>query len=161
MKSPTLASAVIAICVSTCLAGSARAQATGAVAHATRPVAHATAIEDHPILDGRLDEQVWARARPITEFTQLDPEEGRPASARTEVRIVYDAEALYIGAMLHDSLRPSGRLVRRDAYVLDSDWFSVAIDSYHDHLSAFRFSVNPAGVRRDEIFTSSGRTFSR
>ena len=158
MKSLTLALAVVAICGSTCLTGRAQAQSTGAVAHAGRPVAHATAIEDHPILDGRLDEQVWARARPITEFTQLDPEEGKPASARTEVRIVYDAEALYIGAWMHDSHRPSSRLVRRDAYVLDSDWFSVAIDSYHDHLSAFRFSVNPAGVRRDEIFTSSGRT---
>ena len=134
------------------------AQSTGSVTHASRPVARATAIDDHPVLDGRLDEPAWAQASPVTEFTQLDPDEGRPASARTEVRIVYDAEALYIGAMLHDSLRPSGRLVRRDAYVLDSDWFSVALDSYHDHLSSFRFSVNPAGVRRDEIFSSSGRT---
>ena len=158
MKRRTLAPAVVALCISTCLTSRASAQATGVVPHASRPVAHATAIEDHPILDGRLDEQGWARATPITEFTQLDPEEGRPASARTEVRILYDAEALYIGAWLHDSQRPSSRLVRRDAYVLDSDWFSVALDSYHDHLSAFRFSVNPAGVRRDEIFTSSGRT---
>ncbi|MFL5619783.1 MAG: DUF5916 domain-containing protein [Gemmatimonadaceae bacterium] len=158
MKRLTLAPAVIAICLSTCLSGRAPAQVTGTAAHASRPVAHAIAIDDHPVLDGRLDEPAWARATAVTEFTQLDPEEGRPASARTEVRIVYDAEALYIGAWLHDSQRPSSRLVRRDAYVLDSDWFSVALDSYHDHLSAFRFSVNPAGVRRDEIFSSSGRT---
>jgi hypothetical protein len=138
--------------------GRSLAQSAGPVTHASRPVAHATPVDDHPVLDGRLDEPIWAAATPVTKFTQLDPEEGRPASARTEVRIVYDAEAIYIGAILHDSLRPSGRLVRRDAYVLDSDWFSVALDSYHDHLSAFRFSVNPAGVRRDEIFTSSGRT---
>ena len=97
-KSLTLALAALVICASTCLAGRAQAQSAGGVAHAGRPVAHATAIDDHPILDGRLDEQVWGRARPITEFTQLDPEEGRPASARTQVRIVYDAEALYIGA---------------------------------------------------------------
>jgi hypothetical protein len=139
-------------------ASRALAQSTESIAHANRPAAHATAIDGHVLLDGRLDEPAWARATVVTEFTQLDPEEGRPASAPTEVRIVYDAEALYIGAVLHDSERPSSRLVRRDAYVLDSDWFSVAIDSYHDHLSAFRFSVNPAGVRRDEIFSSSGRT---
>ena len=149
---------VVALALSIFLAGRASAQRTEVVTHTSRPVAHAVAVDDHPVLDGRLDEPVWARATAVTEFTQLDPEEGRPASARTEVRIVYDAEALYIGAILHDSQRPSGRLVRRDAYVLDSDWFSVALDSYHDHLSAFRFSVNPAGVRRDEIFSSSGRT---
>ena len=149
---------VVAFALSIALPGRAVAQRAGPAQHSSRPVAHATAIDDHPILDGRLDEPAWTRATPVTEFTQLDPEEGRPASARTEVRIVYDGEALYIGAMLHDSLPPSARLVRRDAYVLDSDWFSVALDSYHDHLSSFRFSVNPAGVRRDEIFASSGRT---
>jgi hypothetical protein len=151
---------VVALVLSILIAHRAPAQRPGPDSHASRPVAHAVAVDDHPVLDGRLDDPVWARATPVTEFTQLDPEEGRPASARTEVRIVYDAEALYIGAMLHDSLPPSGRLVRRDAYVLDSDWFSVALDSYHDHLSSFRFSVNPAGVRRDEIFASSGRTVS-
>ena len=151
---------VVVLALSTCLTVRVRAQSAGAVAHGTRPVAHATAVDEHPVLDGRLDDPAWARATVVSEFTQLDPEEGRPASARTEVRIVYDAEALYIGAVLHDSQRPRGRLVRRDAYVLDSDWFSVALDSYHDHLSAFRFSVNPAGVRRDEIFSSSGRTVS-
>jgi hypothetical protein len=154
----TLAPAIVVLFLATCLARVISAQAVGGTPSTDRPVAHATAIVDHPVLDGRLDEPAWARARAVTEFTQLDPEEGRPASARTEVRIVYDGEALYIGAWLHDSVRPSSRLVRRDAYVLDSDWFSIAIDSYHDHLSAFRFSVNPAGVRRDEIFTSSGRT---
>jgi hypothetical protein len=111
-------------------------------------------------VDGVLDEPAWSRATPVTTFTQLDPEEGRPASERTEVRIVYDGEALYVGARMHDSQRPVSRLVRRDSYVLDSDWFSVALDSYHDHLSSFRFSVNPDGVRRDEVFSSSGRTVS-
>src|SRR5215203_3535003 len=126
MKSLTFAPAiVVALCLAACLARPTSAQAAGRVAHASRPVAHATAIVDHPVLDGRLDDPAWARATPVTELTQLDPEEGRPASARTEVRVVYDAEALYIGAWLHDSLRPNSRLVRRDAYVLDSDWFSV------------------------------------
>src|SRR5689334_180744 len=120
----------IAIALSSVLAVRTLAQSTGPVTHASRPVAHAVAVDAHPVLDGRLDEPIWAKATPVTEFTQLDPEEGRPASARTEVRIVYDAEAVYIGATMHDSLRPSGRLVRRDAYVLDSDWFSVALDSY-------------------------------
>ena len=79
--------------------------------------------------------------RAVTEFTQLDPDEGQPASERTEVRIVYDDEALYVGA------RPARQRPRRRAascgatrMVLDSDWLSVALDSYHDHLSAYRFA---------------------
>jgi hypothetical protein len=136
------------------------AQSAGMRDHALRPVAVATPLTGRITLDGSLDEAAWATAPAITALLQVDPDEGQPVSERTDVRIVYDGEALYVGARLHDSRAPSGRLVRRDSYVLDSDWLSVAIDSYHDHLSAFRFSVNPAGVRRDEVFTSSGRTVS-
>jgi hypothetical protein len=138
----------------------AGAQRPAAIEHTGRPVARAVAVHGRVVLDGRLDDPAWTRAIPVTSFTQLDPEEGRPASERTEVRIAYDGEAIYVGARMYDSQRPVSRLVRRDSYVLDSDWFSVALDSYHDHLSSFRFSVNPDGVRRDEVFSSSGRTVS-
>ena len=158
MKHSTLARAAVAAVplLAPARAGTQPAAAT----HADRPLARAAALRGRIALDGRLDEPGWALAAPITAFTQLDPDEGRPVSEPTEVRIVYDAEALYVGARLGDAQAPRSRLVRRDAYVLDSDWLSVAIDSYHDHLQAFRFSVNPAGVRRDELFTSSGRTLS-
>ena len=157
--------ALAAACAATCLASRALAQSAQPApavssSHASRPLARAVALEGRIALDGRLDEAAWARAEPIADFTQLDPDEGRPASERTEVRILYDEDALYVGARLLDAHRPTSRLVRRDAYVLDSDWFSIALDSYHDHLQAFRFSVNPGGVRRDEIFSSSGRTVS-
>src|SRR5688572_23866542 len=143
------------------LAGAALgAQSAGFGEHASRPAAVATPLVGRVTLDGKLDEEAWAAAPAVTALVQLDPNEGQPVSERTDVRILYDGEALYVGARLHDSRAPSGRLVRRDSYVIDSDWLSVAIDSYHDHLSSFRFSVNPAGVRRDEMFSSSGRTVS-
>src|SRR5688572_14007559 len=101
-------------------------------------------------IDGRLDEPAWSTAAPVTSFTQRDPNAGAPATERTEVRIVYDAEAVYVGARLFDSSgRPSSRLGRRDSELDGSDWFFVTFDSYHDHLTAFRFGVNPDGVRRD------------
>ena len=134
---------------------SAAAQATQE-SHAQRPVARVVPANGAIRLDGRLDEAAWASAPAVTQFTQLDPDEGQPASERTEVYIVHDDEALYIGARLHDSAPVSKRLVRRDALVNDSDWFIVALDSHHDHLTSYRFSVNPAGVRRDEQFTSGG-----
>src|SRR5690606_34539373 len=113
-------------------------------------------LDDPITLDGRLDEEIWRTATPITEFTQLDPNEGERVSERTEVYIAFDREAIYVAARLQDSGPVSRRLARRDAAVNDSDWFSVAFDSYHDHLTAYRFWVNPDGVRRDEMLTSGG-----
>ncbi|HEX7091744.1 MAG TPA: DUF5916 domain-containing protein, partial [Longimicrobiales bacterium] len=101
-------------------------------------------------VDGRLTEPAWQAATPITAFTQVEPDEGRPVSQPTEVRILYDRDALYVGAMLHDSVGVASRLGRRDAYMEDSDWFSIALDTHHDHLTAVRLMVNPAGVRSDE-----------
>ena len=104
-------------------------------------------------LDGRLNESAWALAPVTDSFTQIDPDEGRPASQRTEVRVLYDDTFLYVGARLHDTGRITGRLGRRDMDFGDSDWFGVMIDSYLDHRTAFGFDVNPAGVRHDEIKT--------
>jgi hypothetical protein len=117
------------------------------------PVSHAVRASGRIHLDGKLDESAWAEA-PVTDvFTQVDPLEGQPASQKTEVRVVYDDDALYVGARLHDSGRVTARLGRRDMPLGDSDWFGVMIDSYHDHRTAFGFDVNPAGVRRDEVKT--------
>jgi hypothetical protein len=104
-------------------------------------------------LDGRLEESDWQRAIPVTEFTQLDPFEGEPASERTEVWVLYDDEALYVGARLHDRHAVSSRLGRRDGFLMDSDWFTVLLDSYNDNRTAFQFQVNPSGVRSDEVMS--------
>ncbi|MDB4889635.1 MAG: putative rane associated hydrolase, partial [Gemmatimonadetes bacterium] len=68
-------------------------------------------------IDGRIDEEAWSKATPITDFTQIDPEEGKPGTQRTEVRFLYDDAALYVAARMFDTAGPSGittRLVRRD-----------------------------------------------
>ena len=117
------------------------------------PAAVAARRDGRIVLDGKLDEAAWRAATPITEFTQLDPEEGRPASQRTEVRFLFDDDALYVGAKMYDSLGAAGvttRLVRRDAS-FDSDYLQLVIDSYHDHLSRAFFEVNPSGSQADRI----------
>ncbi|MGD8727841.1 MAG: DUF5916 domain-containing protein, partial [Gemmatimonadales bacterium] len=106
-------------------------------------------------LDGRLDEPEWLTAEVATGFTQIMPDDGSEPTERTEVRILFDESALYIGARMYDS-EPAAiarRLGRRDSYT-SSDLFWASIDSYHDHRTAFVFAVNPAGVRRDEITTN-------
>ena len=110
-----------------------------------------------PVLDGRLDDAAWTLATPIGGLMQRDPQEGAAATERVDVRILYDAEALYIGARLFDS-SPQGiirRLGRRDVNT-HSDEFRVLLDSYHDRRTAFEFIVNAAGVKRDLLLGDDG-----
>ncbi|NIR43052.1 MAG: hypothetical protein GWN99_04065, partial [Gemmatimonadetes bacterium] len=102
-----------------------------------------------PEIDGRLDDAAWALAEPITDFVQRDPDEGEPATERTEVRVLYDDGSLYIGIRAYDSEpdRIVGELTRRDQWSA-SDWLIISIDSYYDRRTAFEFRVNPAGVER-------------
>lgn len=67
-------------------------------------------------IDGRLDESAWQAATPITEFRQNDPNEGQPASERTEARILIDDAAIYVGVRLYDSepQKIQSQLARRD-----------------------------------------------
>jgi hypothetical protein len=118
---------------------------------AAAPLLHTVRLTGSIQLDGRLDEVEWRTVTPATQFIQTEPHDGEPGTERTEVYILHDSDALYIGARLYDS---SGgvrsRLGRRDSQLADSDWFYVMLDSHHDHVSAYQFSVNPAGVKRDE-----------
>jgi hypothetical protein len=124
------------------------------------PSVQATRVARGPTLDGRLSEAIWAAAPAVTSFLQSDPDEGRPASESTEVRVVYDASALYVGARLYDR-DPSGiarRLARRDI-VAASDEFRVLLDTYHDHRTAFQLAVNAAGGKRDGVAGDDGADF--
>jgi hypothetical protein len=118
-----------------------------------RPVVAAARATGPIHVDGRLDEPAWAEARPVSDFTQVDPDEGQPVSERTEARVLFDDEAIYIGVRLYDRERPTMRLGRRDMALGDSDWLGVVIDSYHDHQTAFSMDLNPAGVQRDAVKT--------
>ncbi len=64
-------------------------------------------VETGPVIDGRLDEEVWLEAAVIDEFIQQEPSEGDPATERTVVRLLYDARSLYIGVEAYDS-EPGG-----------------------------------------------------
>src|SRR5687767_5487195 len=106
-------------------------------------------------IDGQLDEAQWQTAQPLSQFTQLDPQEGRPASEKSDIRILYDDDALYIGANLSDREQVRGRLGRRDMNMTASDWLTIILDTNHDHRTAVGFEVNPMGVRRDQTRSPS------
>lgn len=126
------------------------------------PVAEAARATSPIRINGVLDEPAWRAARPITELVQLDPSEGQPVSERTEIRLLYDDDALYVGAMMYDRSPVAARLGRRDISSMSaSDWLTIIFDSNHDHRTSFGFEVNPAGVRRDQSRSPNGEDDSR
>ena len=95
-----------------------------------------------PAVDGRLDEEVWQSAPTLTGFVQKQPDEGRPASEQTGVRIVYDDHALYIGARMHsrDPASIQAPISRRDNGS-QAERLLVSLDTYHDRRTAYTFGV--------------------
>ena len=110
-------------------------------------------------LDGVLDEPAWARAEVASGFVQSEPLEGEPATEKTEVRVLFDNQYLYIGAYLYDS-RPAGLIVndiRKDFREEDQDDFAVLLDTFGDRRNAYVFSTNVAGAKHDRQVALEGR----
>ena len=121
----------------------------------------ATAVEAPvaPVLDGAvLDDPAWAAAPPATGFVQTQPDEGRPASERTEVRIVYTADTLYFGVVCYDR-DPASIIVtdsRRDSSLADSDSFQLILDTFLDRQNGFIFGTSPSGQEYDGQLVNEG-----
>lgn len=116
---------------------------------AASPVVHAVRTDHPPRIDGDLSDPAWAAAPPITGFTQHDPDDGKPATQPTIVRVLYDEDAIYVAAEMQDTDRPDTRLARRDANV-ETDAFAVELDPRHDRRTGARFNVTASGVQADE-----------
>src|SRR5688572_24056457 len=116
------------------------------------PRVRAMRTDRPPVIDGRIDDEAWRSAPAHTGFLQSSPTEGAPATQPTEVRILYDDGAIYIAARMFESdpAKIRRELARHDEGD-DGDLFYIAIDTYHDHLGAFGFGLNPSGVRVDAI----------
>jgi hypothetical protein len=107
-----------------------------------------------PVIDGVLDEEAWRLAVPLEDFHEIQPTEYAPASERTVVYLMYDADALYIAAQLYD--REPGeitaRILRQGERVFGDDWFSVLLDPFNDKRSGYRFQTNANGLRQEALF---------
>jgi hypothetical protein len=103
-----------------------------------------------PVIDGRLDDEVWTLAESTGNFVQRDPDNGRVMSESSRVQVAYDDRHLYVAIFCEDSephLIATG-LGRRDQFPA-SDYVTVAFDPRHDHLTGYIFETNPSAVQRD------------
>jgi len=101
-------------------------------------------------IDGALDEKAWESAFIFTGFKQYDPYHGAPVKFNTDVKILYDDYALYVGAFMHDTAPDSLllQLGNRDSD-LNADAFGIKLDTYNKQNDAFVFEVTASGVQKD------------
>ena len=122
------------------------------LASVDRPVLIAQRTEVPPELDGNVaGDPAWQGVAPATGFVQNTPDEGEPASERTEVFVTYDDTTLYLGVVCYDS-DPEAIIIadsRRDASLDETDSFQIIFDTYADGQSGFVFGTNPAGIEFD------------
>ena len=116
------------------------------------------------VIDGELDDSAWQQAPIATDFMQYSPSYLSPVSSKTVVKILYDDEALYIGAYLFDD--PSSirkQITSRDGeQQQDVDYFSVFVDTYNDQQNGFQFLVTTANVQSDaKLTTNSNAGFNQ
>jgi hypothetical protein len=106
-------------------------------------------------LDANFSDPVWRTADSIVDFRQREPREGEPATERTVVKLVRDAERLYVSVRAYDSDMRSvrGTQLRRDADLSSDDNITILIDSYRDRRGAFLFRTNPNGAMWDAQLT--------
>jgi hypothetical protein len=113
-------------------------------------------------LDGVLSERAWGEAEPGISFVQREPDTGKAASQRTEVRVVYTETTLYIGISAYDD--EAGRIIQkemqRDQPLWRDDAVDVLLDTFHDHRNAYLFETNSNGARTDALITDEGRDFN-
>jgi hypothetical protein len=120
-------------------------------------------INESVFVDGKLDETVWTKARLANEFIMLEPENGVPESQerKSEVKILYDDNAIYVGAILYDN-EPSKiekEITLRDDFGT-ADHFGIFINGFNDGQQDFRFFVSASGVQMDCLATENGEDFS-
>ena len=141
--------------------GRAQTQSPGTVTlgpQASR-AGRALPVDQAPVIDGDiLGDPAWAAVEPLTGFRQSAPDEGQPASERTEVRVVFTEDTIYFGVVLFDD-DPSGIIMtdsRRDSSMNNADSFQMVLDTFSDKQNGFVFGTTPAGQEYDGQVTDEG-----
>lgn len=122
-------------------------------AESPRPSLDLHQIQQPPLIDGQLDDACWRAADPLTNFTQVLPVEGAPPTERTEVRMVYDHDNLYIAVRCFD--REPGKIIvrqmQRDSAAESDDQVKIAFDTFARKRDGYFFAVNAAGARTEGL----------
>jgi Domain of unknown function (DUF5916) len=139
--------------------GSSQLQNGIDVDKSNRPRVRAHRIAVPPTLDGLVNEPAWDDIEPATNFIQQEPNEGQPATEKTEVRVGFDEKDLYLGIICFDS-QPDSIVVtqnRRDATLTDTDSVEILLDTFNDQQNAVIFGTSPTGIEYDGQVSKAGQ----
>ena len=145
-----------------CLAaGTAAAQDSPPVEPAPK-IVRIVRTQTPPVIDGSLDDAVWANAAVVDDLHQVLPFEFAEPYERTEIYLLYDDDALYVGARLYDTEPDeiTAQNMRQNDSIFQDDSFFVHIDPFNDRRSGYFFGVNPNGVREDGIYQNITEFYS-
>jgi len=112
-----------------------------------------------PIIDGKLNDDVWSQVEWSSDFIQWMPDEKEEPSQQTAFKILYDDKNLFVAIRAYDT-EPENivrRMGMRDDF--DGDWVEINIDSYNDKRTAFSFTASAAGVKGDEFISNNGQNW--
>jgi hypothetical protein len=121
-----------------------------------RVVIRAIPVTEPPVIDGTLDDAIYASVSPASGFVQQEPHEGQPASDKTEVWVLYDEQALYVAARCWQpaDVKLVANEMRRDSFaIFQNDNFGVILDTFRDGRNGFMFYTNPIGGLADVYVT--------
>jgi hypothetical protein len=121
-------------------------------------VLRAMRVQAPPLVDGRLNDEVWSRADAASDFVQRDPDNGEPMTQGNKVQVAYDDQYLYVAVtnLDNDAAAIAAGLGRRDE-TPPTDHMTIGFDTRHDHQTAYNFSTNPSGWQGDFTFSDDTR----
>lgn len=112
-------------------------------------------IETPPVLDGRLDDPAWAQAVAVDDLHEVYPDEYESPSRDTVVYVVYDDDALYVGARMYEEPGETNALILRQGAPVADDRFGLMLDPFNNARSGYIFELNPLSVRDDALFQNT------
>jgi len=139
--------------------GAQRMVAAQSIAVVPQITVHELGEGERPLIDGHVDDMSWSTTESFSAFVQQEPNDGEPATERTEIRFLIDRQTLYIGVICFDD-DPENILVsqsRRDADLDDTDSIQILLDTFNDGQNAFVFGTNPFGIEYDGQVMSEGQ----
>ena len=110
-----------------------------------------------PVIDGKLDDLVWASAQKFTDFKTYEPDYGKVPSQRTEAYMTYDSENFYFGVRCYDTEpdKIKAAVSKRDD-IFQDDLIGIILDTFNDMQSGFGFLINPLGIQGDGMMGVEG-----
>jgi len=113
-------------------------------------------VDEPPIIDGRLDDDVWAFATPVQDLHEVNPQEFDPPSEKSEIYVIYTRDALYIGARFYDSEPENitSQVLRQGDFSLGDDSFTVIVDPFNSGRSGYAFDLTPNSTRNQAVFAN-------